>query len=144
MKKAFILTFSLLIFYHAVSAQISAPYHNLEKYWWYRYRLINDFMYIDQFDSVGGSLPAQSRDMKPDDFVFKKDNKLMPLNKVADYVKANNHLPDVPSADEVKKEGIDLGSMDAKLLQKIEELTLYVIQQDKRIDELQKKLDEKK
>jgi len=65
----------------------------------------------------------------------------MPLNKVADYVTENNHLPDVPSAEDVKKEGIDLGSMDAKLLKKIEELTLYVIQQDKRIDELQKKID---
>jgi len=78
------------------------------------------------------------------DYVFADDYKLMPLNKVAEYVKANNHLPDVPSAEDVKKEGIDLGSMDAKLLQKIEELTLYVIQQDKRIDEMQKKLDEKK
>ena len=42
---------------------------------------------------------------------------------------------------DVKKDGIDLGSMDAKLLQKIEELTLYVIQQNQRIDELQKKID---
>jgi len=66
----------------------------------------------------------------------------MPLNKVADYVKENKHLPDVPSAADVKKEGIDLGSMDAKLLKKIEELTLYVIQQQKQIDELQKKQDE--
>jgi len=49
-----------------------------------------------------------------------------------------------PSADEVAKDGIDLGSMDAKLLQKIEELTLYVIAQDKRINELQQKLEEKK
>ena len=47
----------------------------------------------------------------------------------------------MPGAADVKKEGIDLGSMDAKLLKKIEELTLYVIQQDKRIDELQKKID---
>jgi len=48
----------------------------------------------------------------------------------------------MPGAADVKKEGIDLGSMDAKLLKKIEELTLYVIQQQKQIDELQKKQDE--
>jgi hypothetical protein len=78
------------------------------------------------------------------DFVFNKDYKLMPLSNVAEYVKANNHLPDVPSAGDVKKEGIDMATMDSKLLQKIEELTLYVIAQDKRIDELQKKLDQKK
>jgi len=77
------------------------------------------------------------------DYVFADDYQLMPLSKVAEYVKANNHLPDVPSAEEVKKEGIDMATMDSKLLQKIEELTLYVIAQDKRIDELQKKLDEK-
>ncbi len=68
----------------------------------------------------------------------------MPLNKVEEYVKANKHLPGVPSAQEVVDDGgIDLGSMDAKLLQKVEELTLYVIQQQKQIDELQKKLEEK-
>ena len=75
------------------------------------------------------------------DYVFKKDYDLMPLNKVEAYVKKNSHLPDVPSAEDVKKEGIDVATMDAKLLQKIEELTLYVIQQEKRIDELQKKVD---
>jgi len=65
----------------------------------------------------------------------------MPLNEVADYVKANNHLPDIPSAQDVVKDGgIDLGSMDAKLLQKVEELTLYVIQQQKEIDELKKQI----
>ena len=46
-------------------------------------------------------------------------------------------MPDVPSADEVVKDGLDVGSMDSKLLQKIEELTLYVIQQQKKIDKLE-------
>jgi hypothetical protein len=76
------------------------------------------------------------------DYVFAKDYNLMPLNRVADYVKKNSHLPGVPSAEDVKKEGIDLGSMDATLLKKIEELTLYVIQQNQRIDEMQKKIDQ--
>ena len=74
------------------------------------------------------------------DYVFAKDYKLMPLSRVADYVKKNSHLPGVPSAEEVKNEGIDVASMDATLLKKIEELTLYVIQQNARIDELEKKL----
>ena len=87
-------------------------------------------------------MERKRRPGKDRDYVFNKNYKLMPLNKVADYVKENKHLPDVPSAADVKKEGIDLGSMDAKLLKKIEELTLYVIQQQKQIDELQKKQDE--
>jgi hypothetical protein len=59
----------------------------------------------------------------------------MPLSKVESYVKTNKHLPEIPSANEVAKDGIDVAAMDAKLLQKIEELTLYVIQQQKQIDE---------
>ena len=70
------------------------------------------------------------------DFVFKKDYKLMSLNNLETYVKANSHLPEIPSAAEVAKDGIDVAGMDAKLLQKIEELTLYVIQQQKEIDVL--------
>ena len=50
----------------------------------------------------------------------------------------------MPSAEEVKNDGIDLGSMDAKLLQKIEELTLYVIQQQKKIDQLEQKIEKLK
>jgi hypothetical protein len=73
------------------------------------------------------------------DYVFNKDYKLMPLNKVESYVQNNNHLPGVPGAQEVVKEGIDLGKMDSKLLEKIEELTLYIIEQNKRIDELESK-----
>ena len=72
------------------------------------------------------------------DFVFDKDYSLMSLSKVEDYIRTNKHLPEIPSAGEVAKDGIDVASMDAKLLQKIEELTLYVIQQQKEIDELKK------
>ncbi len=72
------------------------------------------------------------------DFVFDKKYKLRPLKMVEEYVKANKHLPEIPSALEVAKNGIDMVEMDAKLLQKIEELTLYIIQQQKEIDELKK------
>lgn len=70
------------------------------------------------------------------DYVFSKDYKLMPLVDVTNYIEKHQHLPEMPSADDVVKSGIDLGAMDAKLLQKIEELTLYVAQQQKEIEEL--------
>lgn len=65
------------------------------------------------------------------DFVFDNDYKLKDLEEVESYIEENNHLPDIPSEKEVIERGINLGNMDAKLLQKIEELTLYVIEQNK-------------
>jgi hypothetical protein len=62
------------------------------------------------------------------DYVFAPDYKLMPLNEVEAFVKEHRHLPNVPSAEEVVKDGIDVATMDAKLLEKIEELTLYMLQ----------------
>jgi YadA head domain repeat (2 copies) len=77
------------------------------------------------------------------DFVFNKDYKLRPLSEVEQFIEANKHLPEVPSSAEVEENGINLGEMDAILLQKIEELTLYVIEQQKTIEELQKLIDKK-
>ena len=74
------------------------------------------------------------------DYVFDQNYKLMPLNKVEQYVKANSHLPDIPSATEVGKNGINIGEMQNKLLQKLEELTLYVIEQQKQIEQLKQEL----
>lgn len=69
------------------------------------------------------------------DFVFDKDYKLPTLEEVEDHINKHKHLPDIPSEKEVKENGVSLGEMQAKLLQKIEELTLYVIEQDKIIKE---------
>lgn len=74
------------------------------------------------------------------DYVFGKEYKLMPLHKVEEYVNANSHLPEVPSAAEIKEKGMSMGEMQNKLLQKVEELTLYVIQQQKEIESLKKQL----
>jgi hypothetical protein len=74
------------------------------------------------------------------DYVFESNYKLRPIKEVEQYIQKEKHLPDVPSAAEVKKEGLDLGDNQAVLLKKIEELTLYVIEQNKRIDEQQKQL----
>lgn len=54
------------------------------------------------------------------------------LADVEKYIKVNRHLPEIPSAKEVKENGISLGEMNAKLLKKIEELTLYLIEQNKK------------
>lgn len=72
------------------------------------------------------------------DYVFYPSYKLPPLNEVESYIKLYQHLPDIPSAKEVEANGIDLGNNQAALLKKIEELTLYVIQQQKEINELRK------
>lgn len=68
------------------------------------------------------------------DYVFAKNYKLMPLKEVEKFVNLNSHLPNVPSAQEVVNNGINVAEMDAKLLEKIEELTLYLIEQNKKID----------
>lgn len=67
------------------------------------------------------------------DYVFRKDYKLRSLEEVEKHIAEKGHLPNIPSAKEVEKEGINLGEMDAKLLEKIEELTLYSIEQNKQI-----------
>ncbi len=72
------------------------------------------------------------------DFVFEKDYPLPTLTEVEAHIKENGHLKDIPSEAEVKANGINLGEMDAKLLQKIEELTLYTIAQDKTLKGQQK------
>ena len=76
------------------------------------------------------------------DYVFEKDYNLRTLNEVEAFVNENKHLPDVPSAKEFKENGYKMGDMDNLLLQKIEELTLYIIEQQKQIDELKNKLNE--
>jgi hypothetical protein len=67
------------------------------------------------------------------DFVFDTEYKLPSLQEVEVFIKVNRHLPDVPSAAEVTKEGQDVGEMNRILLQKIEELTLHLIEQEKKI-----------
>ncbi|WP_299220848.1 hypothetical protein [uncultured Aquimarina sp.] len=70
------------------------------------------------------------------DFVFYDNYKLPTLKEVENHIEENGHLKDIPSAKEVEENGIFLGEMDSKLLQKIEELTLYTIQQQKEIEVL--------
>ncbi|MEP5340002.1 MAG: hypothetical protein ABJL44_07350 [Algibacter sp.] len=73
------------------------------------------------------------------DFVFAKDYNLPTLKEVEQHIKEKGHLENIPNAEAVKKDGFFLGEMDAKLLQKIEELTLYIINQEKRIETIEAK-----
>jgi len=70
------------------------------------------------------------------DYVFNNDYKLLSLAETDAYIQAHRHLPDVPSALEMKNNGINVSEMQMKLLQKIEELTLHTIQQDQKINRL--------
>jgi hypothetical protein len=78
------------------------------------------------------------------DFVFNADYNLRPLSEVNAFIQTNKHLPEIPTAAEVKNEGVNLGEMQTKLLQKVEELTLYLIQQDNTIKELKAEIQELK
>jgi len=82
--------------------------------------------------AVGGSMIAESVKVKLQgawpDFVFAKNYQLPSLQETEQHILAKGHLPGIPSAAEVSKEGIELGEMNKKLLQKIEELTLYLIE----------------
>lgn len=72
------------------------------------------------------------------DYVFAKDYQLKPLAEVEAFILENQHLPNVPSADDLVKEGLDLGKMQAIQMEKIEELTLYLIEMKKEIEVLRK------
>ncbi|MCX8532730.1 hypothetical protein OEA66_10235 [Chryseobacterium sp. KC 927] len=73
------------------------------------------------------------------DYVFAKDYKLMPLKELDQFINKNGHLPEVPTTEEAIKNGIELKEMNILLLKKIEELTLYTIEQQKRIEALENK-----
>jgi hypothetical protein len=82
-------------------------------------------------DATGGHWP---------DYVFDSTYKLPSLTEVSTYLKQNHHLPEVPSAEEVKKDGISLSDNQAILLKKVEELTLYAIDQHEKLQSLEQKM----
>lgn len=91
--------------------------------------------------SVNGTIRAKEVIVETSgwsDYVFADNYVLQPLTEVEAHIKANKHLPGIPSADDVAARGIGVGEMQAKLLAKIEELTLHVIQQQKEIEALKR------
>jgi len=84
--------------------------------------------------SVNGNIRAHEINVESanwPDFVFEPKYNLMPLPELEGYISKNGHLPEMPSAGTVNQNGIELGEMNRKLLQKVEELSLYIIQQSK-------------
>lgn len=98
----------------------------------------------DETLTVKGGIHA--RNVKVDlngplaDYVFETGYKLRSLTDLHAYIKRFHHLPEVPSAKEAQSNGLDLGTMNQLLLQKVEELTLYVIEQNKRLSQQEKKI----
>lgn len=91
--------------------------------------------------AVNGNIRAKEIKVETgwSDFVFENDYNLPTLEEVEQHIQEKGHLKDIPSAEDVAQNGIFLGEMDAKLLQKIEELMLYTIAQEKELDEHRKK-----
>lgn len=93
--------------------------------------------------SVGGKIASEEIlvDLKADwpDYVFKKDYELMSLSELRKHIYSKGHLPGLPAASEVQDVGIELGEMNRVLVEKIEELTLYILQQEERIKALEDK-----
>lgn len=92
---------------------------------------------------VSGGITAEEVKVKLktawSDYVFFPDYQLKSLAEVESFIKQNGHLPEVPNAKTVEENGIELGEMNALLLRKIEELTLYILEQEKRITALEGK-----
>lgn len=84
------------------------------------------------YGTIGATKVKVTQDGWPD-YVFEPDYKLPTLGEVEKFIQANQHLPGIPSAAEVQSKGLDLGDNQAELLKKVEELTLYAIEQDKQI-----------
>jgi len=90
---------------------------------------------------------AHAKEVKVDltvtgpDYVFEKSYALPALESVKTYIDQNKHLPEVPSAKEMEANGINLSEMNMLLLKKVEELTLYVIEQNKRLDQQQTQIE---
>jgi len=99
-------------------------------------------MPIDAKLAVEGKIYAREIEVNNNswpDYVFTPDYKMLTLFELETYVNKHSHLPGIPSAETVSEEGINLGEMDGLLLQKVEELTLYVIELKKEIEELKAK-----
>lgn len=91
--------------------------------------------------SVGGPMIAEEVviSLRPNwpDYVFSKQHALMPLKDVEQYIQKNSHLPNIPSAAEIREKGLNTGEMMKQQMEKIEELTLYLIDLNKKVDQLQ-------
>lgn len=96
--------------------------------------------------AVNGNILANEIKIKTNiavpDYVFAPEYQLMPLSTLEKYISEHRHLPEVPSASDVEKNGLDVAEMNLILLKKIEEITLHMINKDKAIEELRNELEQ--
>jgi hypothetical protein len=76
------------------------------------------------------------------DYVFNDEYDLQPIQELKSFIATNNHLPNIPKASEVAENGLEVGEMNRKLLEKVEELTLYIIQLQDQIDEIKQQMND--
>lgn len=96
--------------------------------------------YAILLDGHSGDIRIMGRYIDPADFVFDTEYPLPALDTVSQFITNNKHLPGIPSGNQMKNQGLSMTNFTMKLLQKVEELTLYVIQQNERIKELEQKM----
>jgi len=85
---------------------------------------------------TNGSFISNATALNVPDFVFEPDYELMPLDDLAAFVAREKHLPNVPSASEIKADGLNLGELQMRLLEKVEELTLYALKQNEELEQV--------
>lgn len=119
-------------------------------YFTWRLASANGYLNIMRLDAsnrilrLDGELRSKSIKVRTDvwaDYVFASNYKLQPLSEVEKFIQENKHLPNIPSEKEILENGIDVAQMQEKHMQKIEELTLYVIELEKQNKKLQEKLE---
>jgi len=105
-----------------------------------------DVLLEDNMNVMGtiqcSSLQINNWTIEAPDYVFEKDYKLLSLKEVEKKISAEKHLPEVPSAAEMKKNGVNLSDLNMTLLKKVEELTLYMIEQNNKIESQNKKIED--
>ena len=91
---------------------------------------------------IAGSLITNAYPDAFPDYVFDPGYELLPLADLASYIEENRHLPEIPTSEDVAGSGINMTEMQIQLLRKVEELTLYTLAQEKRIEQLERQLGE--
>jgi len=92
--------------------------------------------------TIPGDFISGGTTLNVPDYVFEPGYHLLPLDELSDFIEREKHLPNVPSAEEIHKDGINMTAFQMKLLEKVEELTLYAVAQEQTIRELKERLED--
>ena len=126
--------------------EIRDPFDNCDVLFCYDEKVGIGTSFPDELLTVNGKI--HSKEVRVDlnipgpDYVFESDYKLRTLDETKQYISENKHLPEIPSAKDMEANGVELGDMNMKLLKKIEELTLYIIEQNERLEKAEKRIEE--